>query len=299
MGFDDPAAWRSDRDYQGATLGRYANRIKSGSFQLDGTAYQVPVNEGTTALHGGQWGFDSCEWELEPVRESADQASVTLHRTSPDGEMGFPGNLQVSVLFSVSGTDLTIDYRATTDAPTPVNLSNHVYLNLTGTSTSVADHVLTLFADDFATMGAGLIMTGELTAVADTPFDFNTPVAIGDRWRSADPQMLIGRGYDQAYVLSGSAGGFDGLTLAAVVLEPRSGRSLQLFTDQPAVQFYTGNSLNGSSVTRAGQTLRQGDAFCLEPEQLPDSINNPQFPDTILRPGTEYRNRTVYRFSAG
>lgn len=298
MGFDDPAAWRADSTHQGASIGRYANRINRGSFELDGRQFTVPANEGKTALHGGPAGFESFEWEVEPVVETAHEMSVTMRRTSPDGEMGFPGNLDVSVVFSVSGTDLTVDYRAITDAPTPVNLTNHVYLNLTGVPGSVGDHDLTMFADRFAEVDPDSIPTGGLLELAGTPLDFRSPAPIGARWRAVHPQMLLVRGYDHAYLLDGSGGEFDGLRLAARAVDGGSGRSLELFTDQPSVQFYSGNSLDGSVVTRAGATLRQGDAFCLEPQHLPDSVNHAHFPSTVLRPGAEYRNRTIYRFSA-
>lgn len=298
MGFDDPTAWRTDTTYQGATIGRYANRINRGSFELDGRKFTVPLNEGPVALHGGPAGFQTFEWEVEPVVETEHESSVTLRRTSPDGEMGFPGNLDVSVVFSVRGTELTVDYRAITDAPTPINLTNHVYLNLTGVPGSVADHQVTLFADRIAEVDPDFIPTGQILEVAGTPLDFRSPTPIGARWRASHPQMVIVRGYDHAHILDGSGGEYDGLRLAARADEPGSGRCLELFTDQPAVQFYTGNSLDGSVVTRAGAMLRQGDAFCLEPEHLPDSINHAQFPSTVLRPGAEYRNRSIYRFTA-
>ncbi len=297
IGFDDPQAWRSDTSFQGASIGRYANRIAGGTFELDGRRCSVPLSQGRNALHGGTVGFDRHDWAVGPVVESAAGQSVTLRRTSPDGEMGFPGNLDVSVEFSVSGTDLTVDYRATTDAPTPVNLTNHVYLNLSGTPGSVADHELTLFADRMATVDADFIPTGGFLEVADTPFDFTTPVAIGQRWRTGHPQMVLVRGYDHAYLLDGSGGAEDGLRLAARAVHPGTGRTLDLFTDQPAVQFYSGNSLEGAFVSRAGAMVRQGDAFCLEPEHLPDSVNHAHFPDTVLRPGQEYRNRSRYRFT--
>jgi aldose 1-epimerase len=298
MGFNDPTAWRADQTYQGATIGRYANRINRGSFELDGRQFSVPMNETRTALHGGTTGFESFEWEVEPVVQTAHESSVTLRRTSPDGEMGFPGNLDVSVVFSVSGTDLTVDYRAITDAPTPINLTNHVYLNLAGVPGSVAEHELTVFADRFAEVDPDSVPTGQILELAGTPLDFRSPAPIGGRWRASHPQMRLVRGYDHAYLLDGAGGEFDGLRLAARAVEHGSGRCLELFTDQPAVQFYTGNSLDGSVVTRAGATLRQGDAFCLEPQHLPDSINHAHFPSTVLRPGAEYRNRTIYRFTA-
>ena len=296
IGFDDPQAWRTDTSFQGASVGRYANRIDWGTFELDGRSYSIPLSHGNTALHGGTAGFETHDWTVEPLVETESGAAVTLHRTSPDGEMGFPGNLAVSVLFAVTGAELTVDYRATTDAPTPVNLTNHVYLNLSGTPGSVADHELTLFADRMAEVNADFIPTGELMPVSGTPFDFTTPQAIGRRWRIGHPQLQLVRGYDHAYVLDGSGGESDGLRLAARATDPGSGRSVELLTDQPAVQFYSGNSLDGSIVSRAGAMVRQGDAFCLEPEHLPNSVNIPQFPDTVLRPGQEYRNRSVYRF---
>lgn len=302
IGFDDPRAWRTDTSFQGASIGRYANRIADGRFAVDGTSYQVPLNESRTALHGGTAGFDAHEWTLEPVVRTEAAMSVTLRRTSPDGEMGFPGNLDVSVVITVSGTDLTVDYRATTDAPTPVNLTNHVYLNLSGTPCPVSGHQLTLFADRVAEVDADFLTTGELLDVAGTPFDFSSPTQVGQRWRADHPQMLLVRGFDHAYLLDGSGGSLtsDGsdLRLAARASEPTTGRTLELFTDQPAVQFYSGNSLDGSIVSRAGAMVRQGDAFCLEPEHLPNSVNHPHFPDTVLRPGQEYRNCAVYRFTA-
>ncbi len=298
MGFDDPTGWRTDPTYQGATIGRYANRIDRGTFELDGTSYSVPLNHGNTALHGGPAGFETQQWDVEPVIETSQDMSVTLRRTSPDGEMGFPGNLDVSVVFTVDGNDLTVDYRAITDAPTAVNLTNHVYLNLSGVPGSVADHELTLFADRFAAVNADFIPTGEILDLAGTPLDFREPNLIGNRWRATHPQMLLVRGHDHAYILDGSGGEFDGLRLAASATHHGTGRILELFTDQPTVQFYSGNSLDGSVATRANATLRQGDAFCLEPQHLPDSVNHPHFPSTVLRPGQEYRNRTIYRFTA-
>ena len=298
MGFDNPAAWRTDTSFQGASIGRYANRIDHGTFPLDGRTFTVPLNEGNTALHGGPAGFSSQQWEVEPVVQAAHDMSVTLRRTSPDGEMGFPGNLDVSVVFSVSANELTIDYRAITDASTPVNLTNHVYINLSGVPSSVANHELTVFADRIVAVNPDFIPTGELIDLAGTPMDYRVATVVGSRWRSDHPQMLLVRGHDHAYVLDGSGGEYDGLRLAAVAVEPGSGRRLELFTDQPSVQFYSGNSLDGSIATRAGATLRQGDAFCIEPQHLPDSVNHPNFPSTVLRPGQEYRNRSVYRFTA-
>lgn len=298
IGFDDPAAWRADISYQGASIGRYANRIRGGSFQLDGQTYTVPLNHGSTALHGGPEGFSAREWEMEPVVTTPSDSSVTLRRTSPDGEMGFPGNLDVSVVFSVRGNELTVDYRAITDASTPINLTNHVYLNLSGRPGTVAHHEVTLFADRIVAVDPDFVPTGELMDVAGTPMDYRSATEIGSRWRAGHPQMQLVRGHDHAYVLDGSGGEYDGLRLAAVATDPATGRCLELFTDQPSVQYYSGNSLDGSFVSRAGAMVRQGDAFCLEPQHFPDSVNQPAFPDTVLRPGHRYRNRSVYRFSA-
>lgn len=298
MGFDDPAAWRTDPTFQGATIGRYANRINRGSFELDGQRFQVPINDGTNALHGGPGGFSDRDWGVEPTIVTPHESSVTMRRTSPDGEMGFPGNLDVSVVFTVSGTELTVDYRAITDAPTPVNLTNHVYLNLAGGPGSIADHEMTLYADRFTEVGPGLIPTGHFVDLAGTPLDFSQTTRIGARWRAPHPQMVLVGGYDHGFLLDGSGGEYDGLQLGARVSEPTTGRCLELFTDQPTVQFYSGNMLTGAVVDRSGATLRQGDALCLEPQQLSDSVNQPHFPSTVLRPGAEYRNRTIYRFSA-
>jgi aldose 1-epimerase len=290
LGLDDYAA---DTSYLGATVGRYANRIAGGTFQLDGHRYDVPCNEGEVALHGGPDGFDRRVFRADAVVEGPDGArSVTLRRTSPDGENGFPGALEVAVTYAVRGTELAIEHVATTDAPTVVNLTNHAYWNLAGGG-SVEGHLVTVPAARYLPVDGRLIPTGELAPVEGTPFDLRTPVPIGARLREAHPQLLQARGYDHTFVLDGDAGG--GLAVAAHVEEPRSGRTLTMLTDQPGVQFYSGNMLDGTVVLRGGTVARQGDAFCLEPQHFPNAPNEPAFASTVLRPGERYRSRIVVR----
>jgi aldose 1-epimerase len=288
LGLADDDAYRRDRDYLGACVGRFANRIAGGRFTLDGTDYRIPQNEPGAALHGGPEAFEHATWDHdEPGAES-----VTLHRRSPDGENGFPGTLQVSVTYSVDGPQLQIEHEASTDAPTVVNLTNHTYWNLAGGG-SVEDHEVSLTAWQFLPVDEHLIPSGPPVAVADTPFDLRTPRRIGARLREGHPQLRAARGYDHTFVIDGPSGA---LRSAAYVVEPRSGRTLQLRTDQPGVQFYTGNMLDGTLELRDGSAARQGDAFCLEPQAFPDSPNRPDFPSTVLRPGEVYRSRSILRF---
>jgi aldose 1-epimerase len=288
LGLADDDAYRRDRDYLGACVGRFANRIAGGRFTLDGTDYRIPQNEPGAALHGGPEAFEHATWDHdEPGAES-----VTLHRRSPDGENGFPGTLEVSVTYSVDGPQLQIEHEASTDAPTVVNLTNHTYWNLAGGG-SVEDHEVSLTAWQFLPVDEHLIPSGPPVAVADTPFDLRTPRRIGARLREGHPQLRAARGYDHTFVIDGPSGA---LRSAAYVVEPRSGRTLQLRTDQPGVQFYTGNMLDGTLELRDGSAARQGDAFCLEPQAFPDSPNRPDFPSTVLRPGEVYRSRSILRF---
>ncbi|WP_433555146.1 aldose epimerase family protein [Pseudonocardia xinjiangensis] len=290
LGLADEHAYRRDRDYLGACVGRFANRIAGGRFTLDGTEYRIPLNEPATALHGGTGGFESVPWERAEPRDG----SVTLRRTSPDGENGFPGTLQVAVTYTVEGPRLRIEHEARTDAPTVVNLTNHAYWNLAGAG-SVEDHEVTLAASQFLPVDEHLIPSGPPTPVADTPFDLRSSQRIGARLREGHPQLRATRGYDHTYVIDGDPDA-EGLRHAVRVVEPRSGRTLELRTDQPGVQFYTGNMLDGSLVLRDGSAARQGDAFCLEPQAFPDSPNRPDFPSTVLRPGEVYRSRSALRF---
>jgi aldose 1-epimerase len=288
LGAADPA---TDTTYLGATVGRYANRIAGGTFVLDGRRYTVPCNEDGVALHGGPDGFDRRTFRAGPVAADPDGSrSVTLRRTSPAGENGFPGRLDVAVTYTVHGAELTIEHTATTDAATVVNLTNHAYWNLAGGG-SVEDHVVTIPAARYLPVDDRLIPTGELAPVTGTPFDLRTPVRLGAHLRDGHPQLRRARGYDHTFVLDPTGD----LTLAAHVEEPVGGRTLTVLTDQPGVQFYSGNMLDGTVVLRDGSAARQGDAFCLEPQQFPDSPNQPAFPSTVLRPGEHYRSRIVLR----
>jgi aldose 1-epimerase len=288
LGLADEDAYRRDRDYLGACVGRFANRIAGGRFTVDGTEYRIPRNEPGAALHGGPEAFEHATWEQD---EPGNQ-SVTLHRRSPDGENGFPGTLHVSVTYAVDGAQLRIEHEARTDAPTVVNLTNHTYWNLAGGG-SVEDHEVSLTAWQFLPVDEHLIPSGPPVPVADTPFDLRTPERIGARLREGHPQLRAARGYDHTFVIDGPSGA---LRAAGFVVEPRSGRTLQLRTDQAGVQFYTGNMLDGTLVLRDGSSARQGDAFCLEPQAFPDSPNRPDFPSTVLRPGEVYRSRSILTF---
>jgi aldose 1-epimerase len=286
LGLADLEAYRRDTAYLGASVGRYANRIRGGRFTLDGVEHRVPPNEGGNALHGGPGGFESAEWSTGGV----DGTSVTLRHTSPDGDNGFPGTLAAAVTYSVDGPELSIEHTATTDAPTVVNLTNHTYWNLAGGGTA-EDHEVQLHAGHVLPVDAESLPTGPPVPVDGTPLDFRSPARIGARIRDGHPQLVAVHGHDHTYVIDGAAGA---LRPAARVVEPRSGRVLELRTDQPGVQFYTGNMLDGSLVLRDGRTARQGDAFCLEAQGFPDAPNHPDYPSTVLRPGEEYRSRMVF-----
>jgi aldose 1-epimerase len=298
LGMDD---YTADAAYLGATVGRYANRIAGGAFVLDGERYTVPVNEGSgdraVALHGGADGFDRHEFTADPVVPGKyGSKSVTLRRTSPAGESGFPGTLEVAVTYSLNGPELSIEHTATTDAPTVVNLTNHGYWNLTGRGGPVENHLVRIVADRYLPVDERLIPTGELAPVEGTPFDLRTPVRLGTHLRASHPQLLATRGYDHTFVLDRPADG--DLALAAVVDERTSGRWLRVHTDQPGLQLNTGNFLDGTIVLRGGTTARQGDAFCLEAQAFPNAPNEPGFPSTVLRPGETYRSRIMLRFGA-
>jgi aldose 1-epimerase len=269
-------------------VGRYANRIAGARFTLDGTEYRIPPNEGENALHGGPGGFESKEWSTD----GPDGSSVTLRHTSPDGDNGFPGTLAAAVTYTVDGPELSIEHTATTDRPTVVNLTNHAYWNLAGGG-SAEDHEVQLHAGHVLAVDGDSLPTGPPIPVAGTPLDFRSPVRLGARIRDGHPQLVAVQGHDHNYVVDGTPGE---LRAAARVVEPRTGRTLELRTDQPGVQFYTGNMLNGSLVLRDGSTARQTDAFCLEAQGFPDAPNHPDYPSTVLRPGEEYRSRMVFTF---
>jgi aldose 1-epimerase len=291
----EPADYDADRAFLGATVGRYANRIAGGAFTLDGIRHAVPCNEDGVALHGGPDGFDRHRFAPDPVRTGDDGTrSVTLRRISPAGENGFPGNLDVAVTYTVRGPALCIEHTATTDEPTVVNLTNHSYFNLTGRGGTVEDHLVRIPARHYLPVNARLIPTGDFALVAGTPFDLRALTRLGIHLRDRHPQLIPARGYDHTFVLDDPAA--DGLALAAYVEEPRSGRTLTMLTDQPGIQFYSGNFLDGTIAVRGGWTARQGDAFCLEPQHFPNSPNEPRFPTTVLHPGERYRSRIVLRF---
>jgi aldose 1-epimerase len=294
LGYDDLAGYLKESPYFGAIVGRYANRIANGRFTLEGRTYTLARNNGPNHLHGGLKGFDKVVWAGEPLRTDS-TAGVAFTYTSPDGEEGYPGTLRVRVTYTLDARDqLTVDYAAAASGKaTPVNLSQHTYFNLVGGARrDILDHVLMLDADRTTPVDSTLIPTGALAPVAGTPFDFRTPTAIGARIAQADQQLRYGGGYDHNFVLVARPG----LRQAARVVEPTSGRTLEIHTDQPGVQFYSGNFLDGTIVGKNGQRYGHRWAFCLETQRFPDSPNQPTFPSTIVRPGEEFRSRTVFRF---
>ena len=298
LGFADLAGYLDHNDpYFGCIAGRYANRIADGRFTLDGETYQLPTNDGSNHLHGGVRGFDKRVWDAEEIREDG-AAGVRLARVSPDGEEGYPGTLSAAVSYLLDDDNrLRIDYRAESDRPTIINLTNHTYWNLGGEGTgSVEDHVLQLAASRYTPVDTSLTPTGELAPVQDTPFDFTTPTAIGTRIREGHPQLLIGRGYDHNVVLDRAPGDAT-LIEAATLRDPGSGRALTIWTTEPGIQFYSGGYLDGTLVGASGRTYRQGDGVALETQHFPDSPNQPDFPSTVLRPGEVYTSTTVFAFA--
>ena len=294
LGFDSLAGYVHDSPYFGAIVGRYANRIAKGRFTLDGRTYQLPINNPPNSLHGGDRGFDKVVWQAKPF-DQADGVGLVLTHVSPDGDQSYPGTVQVQVTYTLTDKDeLSVEYRATADKATPINLSQHTYFNLTGgAQRNVLGHVLTLNADRYTPVDSTLIPTGELASVVGTPFDFRQSTAIGARIEANDEQLRRGRGYDHNFVLNAAA---SGLTHAAHVVEPTSGRVMDVYTDEPGVQFYTGNFLDGTLHGKQGHVYQFREGFCLETQHFPDSPNEPQFPSTILRPGEEFSSKTVFVF---
>jgi aldose 1-epimerase len=294
LGFNTLDDYVHKNRYFGCITGRFANRIADARFTLDSKVYTLAVNNGVNALHGGLVGFDKRVWAAQAV-----QMGVALTYTSVDGEEGYPGNLEVTVMYSLSADNsLRIDYTATTDAPTPINLTNHSYFNLSGEgSGAITDHILTLYADHYTPVNANIIPTGEIASVVGTPFDFRTRTPIGLRIDADDAQIKLGGGYDHNYVINRPDD--ESLVLTALVEDPASGRTLETLTTEPGVQLYTGNFLDGSVVGSGGKPYEKRGGFCLETQHYPDSPNQPAFPNTILRPGEEYRTTTVYRFGVG
>ncbi len=293
LGFDTLEGYLGAHPYFGVIVGRYANRIAKARFAIDGVEYRLAANNNENSLHGGLKGFDKVVWSAEAAR-LADSAGLKLSYLSKDGEEGYPGNLAVTVVYTLTEAgELRIDYEATTDRKTPVNLTNHAYWNLKGQGNGdILGHVLRLEADRITAVdsAANLIPTGEVLPVAGTPFDFTAPHAIGERIARVEG------GYDHNFVLR-SGGGT--LALAARVEEPESGRVLEIWTDQPAIQLYTGNFLDGTVSGKGGKAYQKHYGFCLETQHFPDSPNHPNFPSTILEPGRTYRTTTVHKFSVG
>jgi aldose 1-epimerase len=293
LGYETFDGYLAGKSFFGGIIGRYGNRIARGRFTLDGVEYSLTLNDGENHLHGGRNGFDRVAWHAEP----GPGASLKLSRTSDDGEAGYPGNLRVAVTYTLDALDtLRIDYRAETDRATPVNLTNHAYFNLAGhDGGKILDHELTIPADYITPVNAGLIPTGKLRPVAGSPFDFRAPRRVGEGVNAEEEQIDLGGGYDHNFVLNRSGAG---LAPAARVLDPRSGRMLEILTTEPAIQFYSGNFLNGMDVGKGGVRYEHRTGFCLETQHFPDSPNHPTFPSTILRPGAIYESTTTYRFTA-
>ena len=276
-------------NFFGSTIGRFANRIAGARFALNGKEYALAKNNGQHSLHGGPGGFYNVAWQSERAADG-----VTFHYLSKDGEEGFPGNLKASVRYSVSGSQLKVDYLATTDAATVINVTNHSYFNLAGAGNgSILNHQLKLFASRFTPTDAGAIPTGELRSVAGTPMDFRQSTAIGARIANDDQQLRFGQGYDHNFVLDG---GVDVLKPAAELYDPASGRLLEISTTEPAIQFYSGNFLDGSIVGKSGARYEKYAGLCLETQHYPDSPNHPAFPSTLLRPGQTFRSTTILKF---
>lgn len=291
LGYDDISGYLSKGDpYFGATVGRYGNRIAKGKFTLNGHEYTLAVNNGPNALHGGLKGFDKQVWKADI--ESTDPPSVLFSRVSPDGEEGYPGTMKVSVRYTLTGKNqIKLYYTATTDKPTVLNLTHHSYFNLSGAgSGSVLDDIVTINADAYTPVDDTLIPTGEIRKVAGTPMDFRQPHSIGERIDQVPGKPV---GYDHNFVLND----YDsGVRWIATVVDPKSGRRLKVSSDQPGVQFYTGNFLDGTVTGKGGKVYEQHTAFCFEPQHFPDSPNEPKFPSVVLKPGQTYHSTIIYGF---
>jgi aldose 1-epimerase len=299
LGFDTLADYETKNPYFGCITGRCANRIAHGRFVLDGVEYTLATGDGPHHEHGGQAGFDKRVWAAEPpVSENGPRLALTY--LSPDGEEGYPGNLDVRVVYTLTDANgLHIDYTATTDRPTLVNLTNHSYFNLAGNGAGdIHDHILMINADRYTPADKTMIPTGELAPVDGTPFDFRIPRAIGPGQRSSHPQIVTGRGYDHNFVLNRPAPDNGDLILAARLYDPGSGRALEVMTTEPGMQLYAGNFLDATLIGSGGGLYRQSDGLALETQHFPDSPNHPAFPPVVLRPGQVYHTTTVFRFAA-
>lgn len=295
LGFTELSSYIEHGQYFGGTIGRFANRIAEAAFAIDGTRYQVTPNVAPHSLHGGANGFDKQLWDWHVV-EDAETIGVRLRYTSPDGEEGYPGTLSTEVAYVLKRYEntLRLEFVARTDRPTVVNLTNHTYFNLAGEGSGTAlEHELQIDASYYLPLRADLIPSGALEPVAEGPMDFRSPTRIDQRIRVATKQLLLAQGYDHNYVLDRRG---TGLSRAARVVEPSTGRAMELWTTEPGLDFYSGNFLDGTVAGFSGHAYRQGDGFALEPERFSDSPNNPHFPSTLLRPGDEFRSASEYRF---
>jgi aldose 1-epimerase len=293
LGYDSLGEYVASPSYFGATIGRYGNRIAHGEFVLKGVKYTLARNNGENHLHGGSKGFNKVFWTVEKLSSTV-PPSIRFVYLSKDGEEGYPGNLTAQVTFTLTDkNELKIDYLATTDKETVVNLTNHTYFNL-GDADTILDHQLMLNASRYTPVDAGLIPTGELRNVQGTPFDFRKFIVIGERINQDDEQLKSGKGYDHNWVIDASEK--KGPALAATAYEPKSGRGFEVWTTEPGIQFYSGNFLDGSIHGKGGKAYAQRSAFCLETQHFPDSPNHPNFPSTVLTPGAKYRSETIYKF---
>ena len=295
LGFNDFNSYLKNDPYLGALIGRYGNRIAKGRFTLNGVEYKLAVNNGENHLHGGIRGFDKVVW-TGVAKSTKGGAEIVLTYLSKDGEEGYPGNLNVTVVYRLTNNDFRIDYSATTDKDTVTNLTHHSYFNLAGEGNGdILNHLVTINANRFVPTDAGSIPTGELRSVAGTPFDFLKPAAIGARINQDDEQLKFGNGYDHTFVIDGRPGT---LRLAATAYEQTSGRVMQVWTTEPGMQFYTGYFLDGTLTGKSGKPYARRTGFCFETQHYPDSPNQPSFPTTTLKKGATYKSTTIYRFTA-
>ncbi len=295
LGYDSLKGYIRDRSFFGAIVGRYGNRIAKGKFQLDGKEYQLTVNDGENHLHGGRTGFFKAYWDAKVVDDTL-EPSLALTLTSPDGDEGYPGTVTVTVTYTLTNkNELRLDYKATTDKKTILNPTHHSYFNLSGDcSNTILDEILTIESDSITPVDKGLIPTGALMAVAGTPMDFRTPTQIGAHINDSFEQLALGKGYDHNWVLRDYTGK---VRKAAEVYDPRSGRLMTVYTDQPGLQFYSGNFLDGMVKGKHGVVYKHRTGLCLEAQHYPDSPNEPNFPSVVLEPGSVYHQTTIYQFS--